>query len=232
MDLEFLRALSPLRWGRVLRSLLAAVRRPDIGHFYEFETELMALASPHQLERMAERFRAAPELAPAFAERFLPRTRTVEEAARCAPGSLGAEYAAFMKRHGLSTDYLPPRELAGELTWFRARQAQAHDFWHAVLGIGADLPGEVEIVAVLFAQFRRALPREVLAPGFSFLLVFIYLVHVSATQPRALGECLRRFREGYRRGWATAPLWAVRFEELLDRPLAEVQAMVRLTRSS
>jgi ubiquinone biosynthesis protein Coq4 len=209
-----------------MRSLLAAVRRPDIGRFYEFETEMMALASPRQLERMAARFKASPELAPAFAERYLPRTRTVEEAERCAPGSLGAEYAAFMKRHGLSADYLPPRELAGDLTWFRARQVQAHDFWHAALGIGADLPGEVEIVAVLFAQFRRALPRELLAPAFSFLLVFIYLAHVSFTAPRTLAECVRRFRAGYRRGWSTAPLWAVRFEALLDRPLAEVQAQL------
>jgi hypothetical protein len=64
------------------------------------------------------------------------------------------------------------------------------------------------------------------------LLVFISLVHVNVTQPRALGECVRGFREGSRRGRETAPLWALRFEELLDRPLTEVQAMVQLTRSS
>ncbi len=187
---------------------------------------MMSLASSAQLERMAKRFREAPELSRAFRERYFPRTRAVEEAASFPEGTFGRAYFDFMRTHALSVDYLAPRTLESDLTWFRARQVQAHDQWHALLGIGADVAGEVEIVAVLLAQFRRALPTEPLATSFPLLLIVSYWLHVLLTQPRALPECVRRFWVGYRRGWQTAPLWALRFEELWDRPLGEVRALV------
>jgi ubiquinone biosynthesis protein Coq4 len=226
LTLEVLRPLSPIRWARVLRALFSAVKTPDVAHFYELETSMMTLASERQLERMAERFRAAPDMKRAFEERYLPRTRAVEEAAACAEGTFGRAYFDFMTRYGLSPEYLAPRTLAGDLTWFRARQSQAHDQWHALLGIGAALPDEVEIVAVLLAQFRRALPMEPLASAFTAMLLVVYLVHTLFTAPRQVLPCLHRLRDGYRRGWNLAPLWALRFEELWDRPLVEVRALV------
>jgi ubiquinone biosynthesis protein COQ4 len=229
MQVEWLRALSVRRWGRIAQSLARAVARPDTQHFYELESAMMDLASPAQLARMAERFARSPELARAFEERYLPPPRSLDEAASYAPGTLGHAYHRFMERYGLQVDYLAPRTLEGALTWFRARQVQAHDQWHVVLGIGADIPGELEIIAVLLAQFRRALPREPLASSFSALLMLVYLLHVCWQQPEALGECLRRARRGYERGWKVGPLWAVRFEEAWAQPLNDVRASLGVT---
>jgi ubiquinone biosynthesis protein Coq4 len=226
MHFEWLRALSPLRWLRIVIALARCIARPDTRRFYELETAMMALASSAQLERMARRFREAPEMHQAFRERFLPRTRSVEEAANFPEGTFGRAYFEFMTAHALSVDYLAPRTLESDLTWFRARQVQAHDQWHALLGIGADIAGEVEIVAVLLAQFRRALPTEPLATSFPFFLILSYWAHVLFTQPRVFMTCVRRFQVGYRRGWNTGPLWALRFEELWERPLVEVRALV------
>lgn len=226
MALDLLRPLSPRRWARIVSTLVAAVRTPDIRHFFEFETAMMDLASPRQLARMAERFKRAPELRPAFVDHYSPSQRPLAEAGACPEGSFGRAYFDFMTRWHLDADYLPPRTLEGELTWFRARQAQAHDQWHAVLGIDADIPGEIEIVAVLLAQFRRAVPREWLIATFTFGLNFIYLLHVLLHSPRDLGRCVRLFSRGYQRGLRVAPLWNQRFEDWWQRPLAEVRARV------
>jgi Coenzyme Q (ubiquinone) biosynthesis protein Coq4 len=149
MTIDFLRSLSPLRWARVLIAFVRAVKTPDVPHFYELESATWELASPRQLERMAERFRASPDMKHAFEERYFPRTRTVEDASRCAEGTFGRAYFDFMTRNKLSVDYLEARTLEGDLTWFRARQAQAHDQWHTLLGIDPQYGGEVERAARL-----------------------------------------------------------------------------------
>lgn len=226
MTIDLFRSLSPLRWARVLSAFVRAVKTPDVPHFYELESATWELASPRQLERMAERFRASPDMKHAFEERYFPRTRTVEEASRCAEGTFGRAYFDFMTRNNLSVDYLEARTLEGDLTWFRARQAQAHDQWHTLLGIDPQYGGEVEIVAVLLAQFRRALPNEPLASGFTALMLVVYLTHAALTNLKALPSLLRRARTGYRRGWSTAPLWGLHFEALWDLPLVELQRSV------
>jgi ubiquinone biosynthesis protein Coq4 len=185
---------------------------------------MMELGTPESMAAMGRRFASAPDLAPAFAERHLPPAYTVEEAVGFRRGTFGHAWYRFMKDNGLSVDYLPPREPNSDLGWFRARMGQMHDQWHVLLGISADAPGEIEIIAFMLAQFRKSLPRERLALSFNAAMLAAYLANTVRYRPSLLTTCLRALARGYRRGFQVPPLWAVHFEELWPLPLLEVQA--------
>ena len=136
-------------------------------------------------------------------------------------GSLGCEYARFMREGGIEAaglveasedrERLHDANLDPDRDWFFGRLRDMHDLWHVLTGYGRDLAGEDANLAFTYAQTRnRGIGAIVLAS------LFIGPKTLDGFWPRYL------FR-AWRRGRRASLLAAARYEELLALPLDEVR---------
>lgn len=207
------------------RSFLRIAREPAVEHILALRWSLLSLMGQDGAARLSDALRSAPELAEMFAGGYLAPDYRVEDLAGRAPGTLGHAFYRFMTDNGLSQDDIPRSRPETNLGFHARRVEETHDLWHVVLGYQPDLPGEIGILSFFVGHLLRAVRREhALAARFVVLLILAFLVHVAACRPRLLPAALANLVRGARRGLSTRPLWAVRWEEMWDRPLAEIQA--------
>ena len=75
--------------------------------------------------------------------------------ARLPDGTLGREYARFLRGNGLTLDvFKAPLGVDPRAAFLMQRIRQTHDLWHVVTGYSPDVPGEVLLQAFTFAQLR------------------------------------------------------------------------------
>ena len=141
------------------------------------------------------------------------------------PDSLGHVYGRLMELAGYEADGLPTE--AGKLpefaelhpgeerTWFAERSNCIHDLLHVVSGYGQDPAGEAALLAFTDGVYGRAARMRVTRFG----LLMSVLSAPPRSIPRAIRFTLRARRRGAR---ARIPL-SYRWENALERPLAEVR---------
>jgi ubiquinone biosynthesis protein COQ4 len=143
-----------------------------------------------------------------------------------ATGSVGAGYAAFLRRTGYSAAALaeisrsgdPLRDAQHPYAWYGRRMRDTHDIWHVLTGYKADEPlGEACLVAFTYAQ-TRGLGWGVIALGSA----------LKALRTPGGKPALRAIWEGYRRGRNAAWLPAEDYERLLAEPLEAARARLRI----
>ncbi|MGZ3457082.1 MAG: Coq4 family protein [Archangium sp.] len=199
------------RWARGLRALARATKNPgDTLSVLEFNLHVNAGGAP---ERMA-RFVATPSGRKLFEERRALDSRTVDLEAleRLPDGTLGREYARFMKNNGLSPDIFqaPDNVASPEFAYFAQRMRQTHDLWHVLTGYRTDVPGEVELQAFTYAQARL--------PG-SLLLTLVGTLRMLRKRPLHFRKVLAAWRRGKASGYFPSFPW----EEHWATPVAELQ---------
>lgn len=136
--------------------------------------------------------------------------------------SLGRAYLKFIDREGITPDGLVEASVEGQaLTldeesdaeYIRLRLRDTHDLWHAVTGYEGDVLGELALLAFSTAQTRN--------PGIDLIVI------AGALRSRNLDvakRALAAYRDGKRAAWLPAVVW----EDLLDKPLAEVRRMLKI----
>jgi ubiquinone biosynthesis protein COQ4 len=138
-------------------------------------------------------------------------------------GSLGRAYLAFVEREGISAEGIRDAASRGESgqgmldgteTYVHRRMRDTHDLWHAVIGYGGDLLGEVALLAFTLAQTRN--------PAIA-LLVGVGLVKTVGS-PEARATILDGFRRGRTAAWLPEQEW----ESMLELPLDEVRRRLAL----
>jgi ubiquinone biosynthesis protein COQ4 len=108
-------------------------------------------------------------------------------------------------------------QLTADQGVYAKRLRDTHDLWHTVTGYGTDTFGEVCVVAFSYAQTRNL--------GFAVIALIGALKIARVTgESRVLRAAWQAFRDGRRAAWLPAVLW----EDLLDRPLAEVRQALRI----
>ncbi|MDP3277859.1 MAG: Coq4 family protein [Deltaproteobacteria bacterium] len=131
-------------------------------------------------------------------------------------GSLGRAYLRFVEHEGISAQGIRDASLnrenvkafTEEQQWIRNRLRDTHDLWHAVTGYHGDVAGELALLAFTFAQEFN--------PSIALIVI--------AALTKGLGrKNVRLIAGGYRDGRRAAKFVAIRWEDLLARPLAEVQ---------
>jgi len=129
-------------------------------------------------------------------------------------GTLGRAYATFLKENGITPAPFKtaPNVCDDRLSYVMLRFRQTHDLWHVVTGFRTDVDGEVMLQAFTFAQTRS--PASFLIALFGFMRF--------ALDPRAFS----RVRAAYELGKKLPPLGPTRWEEMFERPLAEVRARI------
>jgi len=102
--------------------------------------------------------------------------------------------------------------------WFGDRTRDTHDLWHVLTGYGRDEAGEAANLAFSYAL----MPFRGVA-----LILFGIAVNVP---PQGMSRVawLRYLYRAWKRGRRSAWLPAVRYERLLERPLAEVRRTLRI----
>lgn len=157
---------------------------------------------------------------------ILPRLLDRDALRRAPRGSLAHAYLAFVEREGITADGLVAASVEGgsfdeaivhprarDLDWMRRRLRDSHDLWHAATGYAGDLIGEGALLAFSLVQLR--------SPG------ILVIISAGFAKGRTLG--LRgEIAHGLYRGWSARWLPAVRWEDLLSLPLADVRRRLAL----
>lgn len=201
-----------------LRAMRALVRNPDdLPRVFDIVGSLPGRSS----ERILARMKRSADGAHLLATRPRICARLADRGALLAlpPGSLGRAYAEMTERAGISPEGIVAASEAGrrwntdvaeELRFVDERMRDTHDLWHVATGYGVDVLGELGVLAFVYAQTRH--------PGVGLILAFALVEGL----PHVAGI----IRDGYRRGRRAAWLPSVVWEDLLDRPLGEVRALL------
>jgi ubiquinone biosynthesis protein COQ4 len=202
--------------ARALWSFVDLVRHPEhVDRVFEI-ADAMSEQKRHVLERMRDHFAMDPRGATALRERARLVVR-LDELARLPVGSLGRTYADHMRDNGLDPSTLPTLPSNTDLQFMRAHMYETHDVWHAVTGFATDVAGELGLQGFYAAQTPGGLPLVIIAMGFLNAVMF------DGTDRE------RRFQavvDGWQMGKNAESLFGVRWDELWERPVDEVRALL------
>jgi ubiquinone biosynthesis protein COQ4 len=206
-----------VRLPEAIRALRALLNDPDDTAQVFRIIEALSGGAP---DRLLQRMRRSPTGSKLLRERPDLLTRLTDRAAlqELPAGTLGREYLRFLDSEGITAEGLRQASLDGhrgdspdvhpDFYFVRDRMRDTHDLWHTVTGYKGDLIGEASLLAFSFAQTWN--------PGIG-LIVVTALARGGDPQVRKL------ILGGFTRGLKAAWLPAVRWEELLALPIAEVR---------
>lgn len=207
--------MAMVKASRALRALVADPE--DSSRVFEIVEALR----PKQRAPVLDRLRDCPEGArllltrPSIGAVLQDRARLLAMPER----SLGRAYLSYLNGAGISAEGLVAAsqiERAAwteEGMWLTERMRDTHDLWHTVTGYGSDVAGEMLVLAFSFAQTK--------APGLGLIVLASLLANVGTP----LGADITL---AYVRGLSAEWLPAVAWEGLLELPLAEVRAQLKV----
>ncbi len=208
-----------MEWRRAGRALRELVREPERT---DRVFELIQALGGDSGERNYQSFLRHPEGRALLEERpsLYRALCDLDQLAALPDGSLGRAYADFMRAGGLEAQGLvdaaekvrdPEDDVDRERRWYFDRMRDMHDLWHVLTGYGRDLAGEAANLAFSYGQVRtRGIGAIVLSAAW--------------LGPKSLDLHWQRYLfRAWRRGRRAVPLSRVRYEALLDQPLADVR---------
>jgi ubiquinone biosynthesis protein COQ4 len=137
---------------------------------------------------------------------------------RALPAStLGGAYVRHLDDNHITADYQAAATHHvddPDMAYLMRRFRQTHDVWHALLGIG--ITGHEEVLIHWFSYGQLRLPVSAL------IMVFGSMKHL--VLERRWNAVRHSMLEAYRSGRDAAPLLPVYWEDLWERPLADVRA--------
>jgi ubiquinone biosynthesis protein COQ4 len=207
-------------WPRARRALRTLIADPERT---EQVFEITRALSGKSDVRMIRRLLRHPEGMALVAERpaLLARLSDRAALAELPEGSLGRAYLAFMVAADLSADGLVDASMESaddregyceEAIWFFDRLRDMHDLWHVLTGYGRDEAGEAANLAFTYGQIGN--------PGIGLIVLAAALLGPQGERFHWQRYLFGAWRRGRRASW----LPAVRYEDLLALPLAEVRA--------
>jgi ubiquinone biosynthesis protein COQ4 len=211
----------PVDWSRARRALKVLIADPErTDQVFEIVRALAGKADARVFARLLRE----PGGRALLVERpdLLAALSDHAALARLPEGSLGRAYLDFMVSADLSAAGLVGASMQGESdaragygvepAWFFDRLRDMHDLWHVLTGYGRDEAGEAANLAFTFGQIRN--------PGVGLIVLAAAVLGSRGDRFRWQRYLFRAWRRGRRARW----LPAVRYEELLARPLGEVRA--------
>jgi ubiquinone biosynthesis protein COQ4 len=201
--------LNPLKVARGLRAIARLTADPT--QLEEvFVLADLAEGSP-ELVRLVDELKADPRFSRIFIDR--PRLGKVDlnELDQLPEGTIGREYAKFMRARGLDHESLLLIDGESDADFFRNHMRETHDLWHVATGFDTDVAGELGLQAFYLAHFAGPLPVLLLAVGMLNTLF------------KSMDDADRRLHamtRGYLLGKRSQPLvgiqWSARWHERLE----------------
>jgi ubiquinone biosynthesis protein COQ4 len=175
-------------------------------------------APPERARALEE---SQPELLALYREGYDPDL-TPERLEQLPDGSLGREYARFIRANGITPlkTLLALGEPTTILEYQFRRAYKLHDLMHVVLGVDATVLGEVPVVAYSLGQGREE-ARTGRAPAMALAVLFL---NIALRRPHEMPEAVRLASRWLAAGAQSRSHVSFRVEDYLARSIPEVRA--------
>lgn len=152
-------------------------------------------------------------------DRYIPPAHDLDTLLTYPPDSLGYIYAETMQRTGFDPNLHAGMIAASDAHYVELRLSQTHDLWHIVTGFGTSLIDEIGLQALHLAQFPYPLAT---------MLVANSLVSSTLLTPEELPKLLAAIAQGLHMGRTAKSLFAQKWEENWEKPLAQWRAELNI----
>ncbi len=178
-----------------------------------------------QMQLSVKAIQQDPASAKMLEEKYVGPPYDLETMLKMPKGSLGWTYARVMSALGFDPQFYPaaPSSFETDGDYINFRVYKTHDIHHIITGYALDALGELGVISVSVGQFRY--------PAFLFIDLLSLLagfftsdkLYDETLDPvelnKTLGHKFRLMSEGIEMGQAAKPLFPVKWEEGLERPL-------------
>lgn len=161
---------------------------------------------------VAEHLRRDPACAALIDERWIPGEQDLEQLAALPEGSLGHAYAGEMNRLGYDPNLHAGIEPSSDAMYVELRLSQTHDLWHVITGFDTSVNGEIGLQAFHLTQFPYPLASVLTAQA---------LLSTTLFEADHLPALVQSIHAGLQMGQRARPLFAQRWEEGWEKPLAQ-----------
>lgn len=173
----------------------------------------LALLETPSFEKAVCDLQRDPACAALIAERYMAPVHDLTALLRYPPESLGYCYAMQMQARGLRAEALyEGLSIDSDASYVEARLSQTHDIWHIVTGFDTTIADEIGLQAFHLPQFPYPLAVTLLSSSLMSTLLF---------SPEDLPTLLEAIRQGWEMGRSAKPLFAQKWEEAWEKPLAQ-----------
>jgi ubiquinone biosynthesis protein Coq4 len=172
--------------------------------------------TPEDGPRIMQALHQVPAIHQAIVEGYLAPKYEVADLAHYKPGSLGYAYYRHLHDNGFTPDFFPAIEVKDDWDYFQLRRLQTHDIWHTLTGHNASPSDEVRLQAFYVAQ----LPTATLS---SVVLIAAGLMRGVLNNTNLINIAFDVISQGWQQGLAAKPIYAVKWEEMWERSLAELR---------
>jgi ubiquinone biosynthesis protein Coq4/ribosomal protein S18 acetylase RimI-like enzyme len=178
-----------------------------------------ALIGTEAQAHMVQALNADPACAALIQERYLPSRHDLTRLRQYPKDSLGYAYATWMKDTELYPDLYSDIAVDSDASYVEARLGQTHDLWHLVTGFDTSVAAEIGLQAFHLAQFPYPLAAMLLANA---------LVSDTLLEPSHLPKLLAAIKVGWQLGKQSQPLFAQKWEQVWEKPLAQLRQELNL----
>ena len=170
-------------------------------------------------DRVADYLKRDPTCAALIRNRYIPPAYNLDQLLSYAPDSLGYQFAAAMKETGFDPNLHAGMTAESDAKYVELRLSQTHDIWHIITGFDTSEMGEIGLQVFHLPQFPYPLATMLVANS---LMASTLLV------PEELPGLIEVIIQGLSMGKAAKPLFAQKWEEGWQRPLAQWQAELNI----
>ncbi|MEH2160732.1 MAG: Coq4 family protein [Nostoc sp.] len=196
-------------------SVAAFPQDPELAWYFKLEETIRHL-DDMQASNYVEQLQLNPGMAEMISKRYLGPQYKLEDLNKdCAPGTLGYVYYHHMTENGIPAYDYSAYDSPDDLSYIKIRKMQTHDIWHVITSYNTEILGELALQGFCHGQGPTV---------YQTLLMTALVLHFTTVETKSLGLALEALFEGWQRGHAAHPLWAVRWEEMWHRPLESIQA--------
>lgn len=200
-----------------LTDMVAGVTR-ETSNVFDIED---ALRDSPLMQRCLTAVREDPASAQALEERYMGEDYDLEKMLKMPPHSLGWTYAKVLTALGYDPNFYRLREIESDVDYITHRVRKTHDLHHILTGFSFDDYGELGVISVTIGQIRY--------PAFILMALLASLLsYVTGAQRAGIDHQLEYNFDvasaGIQMARQAKPLFPVKWEENLDRPLDELRS--------
>jgi ubiquinone biosynthesis protein COQ4 len=161
---------------------------------------------------VAQHLNQDPACAALIRDRYIPPDHDLDTLITLPPDSLGYIYATEMKQKGFNPNLHAGMMAKSDAEYVELRLSQTHDLWHIITGFDTSLISEIGLQSFHLPQFPYPLGT---------MLVGTSLISTTLKYPEMLPKLLEAIALGFRMGETAKPLFAQKWEEGWEKPLAQ-----------
>lgn len=202
---------------------------PRKTHVMSLVHDWWATAPQPAIDQYQANLHAMPNAEAFLAERYLPEPITIEDLEAYAQGTLGHAYKSWIVDNNLMADLAQNQHkyfyglvedgrldrMPDDVKFMFVRGFMLHDYLHTITGFGPDVPGELGMAGFHHAQMRG---------NYHAFRIAVTTAHVGFVNPMFIETTMDAMAGGWIMGRKWKNLHFTKWEEQLDRPLADIRA--------